>query len=626
LIRRMAKVRIMGPRKRLPQVLVALQRLALLHLAEPPLADAMNRGALGPVEEMRREQLLKRLSELEGTIGGLGLEATAAEEPMSGSVAPLAYLPRLHRLVELLGERSDELQRERRSIQHYRGLFEVFRDVLAVEPEWPNAAAFNVVLRAQDGDSLERLRGALVAEIGNQFVLRWRRLAGGEVAVLVLAPAALREQLDALLAAARFEEIELPARYAAESLAEALPAMMRRLESIDRQEADLAARRARLARRYGRKVVSARRAVHDELARLEAVSSSAQTSHAFVLEGFVDADAYPRFARQLRGRVGEEIVVEELAKENWRAEDAPVVLSNPRLFRPFELIVRMLPLPRYGSIDPTPFVAVFFPMFFGLILGDLGYGALLVGVALALHWRSAPGSVRRSVSEILGACAAFALIFGLLYGEFFGDLGTRWFHLRPLLFNREEAVLPFLGLALALGVVHILLGLGLGVITAFRKDRRLGLGKSVAALMVLLIILALLAVLDVLPRGLFVPSVVVLLISFPVLIAIEGLIAPVELLATLGNVLSYARVMALGTASVMLAVVANRMAGALGSVAVGVLFALLFHLVNFALGIFSPTIHALRLHYVEFFGKFYSPGGVKYQPFRGWTAEQNHNL
>ena len=87
------------------------------------------------------------------------------------------------------------------------------------------------------------------------------------------------------------------------------------------------------------------------------------------------------------------------------------------------------------------------------------------------------------------------------------------------------------------------------------------------------------------------------------------------LFRSFGNVLSYARIMAIGTASVMLAIVANQMVGAVGSTTVGLVFALLFHLVNFAIGLFSPAIHALRLHYVEFFGKFYSPGGTPYQPF-----------
>ena len=95
-----------------------------------------------------------------------------------------------------------------------------------------------------------------------------------------------------------------------------------------------------------------------------------------------------------------------------------------------------------------------------------------------------------------------------------------------------------------------------------------------------------------------------------------------ELVSTLGNVLSYARIMAVGTASVLMAVVANRMTGAFGGVVVGVICALLFHLINFVLGVFSPTIHMLRLHYVEFFGKFFSPGGSQYQPFRHWSPSE----
>jgi V/A-type H+-transporting ATPase subunit I len=136
--------------------------------------------------------------------------------------------------------------------------------------------------------------------------------------------------------------------------------------------------------------------------------------------------------------------------------------------------------------------------------------------------------------------------------------------------------------------------------------------------MTVLVALALLAALNVLPGRFFTPAVITLLVLFPVFIAVEGVIGPIELLSTLSNVLSYVRIMALGTASVMLAVVANDLVGAVGGVFVGAIFALLFHLVNFVLGVFSPTVHALRLHYVEFFGKFYSPGGLAYQPFGHW--------
>jgi V/A-type H+-transporting ATPase subunit I len=141
--------------------------------------------------------------------------------------------------------------------------------------------------------------------------------------------------------------------------------------------------------------------------------------------------------------------------------------------------------------------------------------------------------------------------------------------------------------------------------------------------MVVLIVLALMAAFDMLPERFFTPLVITALVALPILIIGEGVLAPIEFVSTLGNVLSYARIMAVGTASVMMAIVANRMVGAFGAVWVGVLFALLFHLINFVLGVFSPTIHMLRLHYVEFFGKFYSPGGSQYRPFRHWSARQS---
>jgi len=189
-----------------------------------------------------------------------------------------------------------------------------------------------------------------------------------------------------------------------------------------------------------------------------------------------------------------------------------------------------------------------------------------------------------------------------------------------VLFDRQEAVVASLLLAIGLGFVHVTLGMVLGIVSAWRREPRQALGRGVAALMVLLIVLALLAAFDVLPPALLTPSVIALLVAFPVLVALEGVIAAVELLSTLGNMLSYARVMALGLASVMLAIVANRMSGVVGSTVVGVLLALLFHLVNFGIGVFGPSIHALRLHYVEFFGKFYSPGGMRYQPFAHWRS------
>ncbi len=435
---------------------------------------------------------------------------------------------------------------------------------------------------------------------------------------MLLVPPTDAPRVERLLAKAGVHELPMPAGSGGKTLGQLGPSLAARRDALDAELAALERERVALSGEVGATLGTARAAAEDRLLGLAAREKAAATSRSFVLEGWIPAAGFPRLSQTLAERFGQRIVVESVAREDWHGESAPVVLTNPRLFRPFETITRMVPLPAYGTIDPTPFVAVFFPMFFGLILGDVGYGLVLAIIALWLRHGGAPGSTRRAVAEVLGAGAAFSVAFGIAFGEFFGDLGLRWFGMRPLLLDREHSLLSFLALAVAIGAVHIILGLALGVYNASRGHPRQAVGKGASLVMVVLIIVVLLAALEVLPRGLMTPAVVGLLVLFPVLILAEGIIAPIEFLSTLSNILSYARIMALGTASVMMAVVANDLAGSIGSVLVGVLFALLFHLVNFALGIFAPTIHGLRLHYVEFFGKFHSPGGQAYRPFSHW--------
>ncbi|MFN8651727.1 MAG: V-type ATPase 116kDa subunit family protein [Gemmatimonadales bacterium] len=621
----MAKVRVLGPRSTLPAVLRSLQGLGILHLTPPAYHPPMSTAQLSTKEERERRHLLAAADDVEAALTAL---APWLPEPprASGTVPPattadfarwarLAW--RTRRTTDRLRTRATVLTEERALILKYQGFFSAFRPLLENEARWRNTTVYHVLLKPSEQDVIPKLRQSLASLIGDSFELYSRELPSGETALLVVVSSTAGHRVDRLLAEARVQEIPVPDAYGGHSLADAIPKMLARLGELPGEIAAVEKEQKDLARTRGPVLRVARLGIARRLQALNALPLSGVTAHAFVLEGWVPATARERLAERLSGDVGESVVVTEVSREEWRSEEAPVVLKNPRLFRPFEAVISLLPLPRYGSIDPTPFVAVFFPVFFGLMLGDLGYGLVLAIGGLVLHRRSKPGTLLHAVSEIIGPCALFGMLGGLLFGEFFGDLGRRWFGLRPLAFDREEALIPFLLLAVAIGGVHILLGMVLGVINARRHPKE-ALGKGAGVVALLAIAAAVLAAAGVLPHGFFTPAVIALLVAFPVLVAIEGVVAPIELLSTIGNILSYARIMALGVASVMLAVVANRMVGMLGSVAVGVLFALLFHLVNFAIALFSPTIHALRLHYVEFFGKFYSPGGVRYEPFGAW--------
>ncbi len=614
----MTRVRVMGPRARLPAVLATVQDVGVLHLTPAPECGALQPSVLAPADTRRRRQLSRILEDVTAVLGDSPgpPPAGAPGDPECARWARLAR--RTRRALARLDDRAARLREERAMLLRFEGFFAIFESLGLGRSSRPGFTAFHVVLRSDQLEVLPALRRALQEMLDGACETLSRELPDGETALLILVRASEAARVERLLADTRVQEVPAPSGYGA-TLVDALPRMRERakaipaeLEVAGRERADLMARCAAELRR-------ASLVLRDRLAQLEALTLTAVTPNLFVLDGWLPAGSEGRLTRALDRRFGPGVVVETLDRAGWEGQDVPVVLRNPRLFRPFELLTGMLPLPRYGTIDPTPYVAVSFPMFFGLMLGDAGYGAAVALLALVLHRRSRPGTTLRAVAEVAGPCALFAIVFGVLFGEYFGDLGRRWLGLQPIWFDREEAIVPFLVLTLSIGVVHVVLGLALGVLAGARQHPRRALGRGLSAGMILLIVLALLAALEVLPRQVLTPAVVALLVAFPVLIAVEGIVAAVELLSALGHILSYARIMALGTASVMLAIVANQLGGAVGSALVGALFALLFHLVNFALGLFSPTIHALRLHYVEFFGTFYSPGGTRYEPLGHWT-------
>jgi len=339
-----------------------------------------------------------------------------------------------------------------------------------------------------------------------------------------------------------------------------------------------------------------------------------ETEHAFVISGWVPTEQCKVLASALEEALQGSVTLLQHGIRQEEYNEVPVVLRNPGFVQPFELLLSLLSPPRYGSIDPTPFLAGFFPLFFGLMLGDVGYGAIALTLALLARRRGWGGETGRKVAAIAIASSLSAIVFGLLFGEVFGGLGGL-VGLHPILFDRTKAVPAFLGLVLVVGGIHVVLGVSLALWTALRHgEREKAIAKLTTLALILVACLVILACLDYVPLSLAKGALVTVGPLLGLLMTVEDFLAPLELMKILGNVLSYARLMALGMASVMLAEVANQMAG-LFPVVVGVTIAILLHAVNFAMGCFSPTIQALRLHYVEFFDKFYQDGGQPYRPF-----------
>ena len=332
-----------------------------------------------------------------------------------------------------------------------------------------------------------------------------------------------------------------------------------------------------------------------------------------------------KFIQKTRNTLNEafqgRVVMTETDATAEMMDRAPISYDNPRWVRPFEFLMKLASPPQYNEIDPSPLLAIFFPIFFGIIVGDIGYGILILVVGLFIRFRFGAVTWLRQISGILIISAFPAIFFGYLFGEFFGNFGEMmgWIHpvtLFGVTWNRIEAMIPLLVLTIAIGVFHVVLGLVIGVINSItRKNRKHACEKCgmIGVIVGLLIMIGLLV--ELLPGSLLIPAVILLGIAIVFVIYGGGTGGAVEIMGTVGNILSYVRLMAIGMASVILAMVANELGGSMEVLAVGILIAVMLHTLNLVLAMFSPSIHSIRLHVVEFYSKFYHGGGLPYHPF-----------
>ncbi len=233
-----------------------------------------------------------------------------------------------------------------------------------------------------------------------------------------------------------------------------------------------------------------------------------------------------------------------------------------------------------------------------------------------------------SLADILIISSVPTIIFGYLFGEFFGDFGEIMGWLHPVHFlgitwNRVEAMIPMLILAVMIGAVHVFLGLIIGMRNAIiTKSKKHFCEKAGMLLMLLGIIVAVTMLAGITPESGIYPAAILVVIALPLILFGAGVFGTIEVMSTVGNILSYARLMAIGMASVILAMVANRLGESFEIAIIGIIVALLLHALNIMLAMFSPSIHSMRLHIVEFFSKFYEGGGVVYKPFKKAVVEE----
>jgi V/A-type H+/Na+-transporting ATPase subunit I len=417
-----------------------------------------------------------------------------------------------------------------------------------------------------------------------------------------------------------------------------------------------------LSQKYFGIISSVEEQLSIEAKKLEVLSNIGFTDNAFALEGWIPAKRLPGL-KDIMGRYSASTNILDIEAES--GDKPPTLMENPKRLRFFESFIRFYSLPQSNEFDPTILFAFTFPIFFGLMLGDVGYSLVILGVSIWILRRLKhrgrtiiPSALRRFAKNIVKPVqfgklaramipgAIIGIFFGVFFNEYFGFHFNQYlfsylntnFHLNlpgylitngafldPISSRGLKTILLFSGYV---GTFEVSLGLIMGMFAKYwAGEKRHVFGKLGWLFVAWGIVLVGLTVLHhgtVNPEANPIAGVYIgLAIAGIGLIAYgEGAQALIELPSIVSHILSYTRLVGILLASVALALVIDNLF--MGDIQAGIAYSIVGvailvggQLFNIILSLFEPGIQGARLIYVEFFSKFYHGGGRPFLPFRG---------
>jgi V/A-type H+-transporting ATPase subunit I len=467
--------------------------------------------------------------------------------------------------------------------------------------------------------------------------------------LVAVVPVEYRQEVERKLLDAQFQAIPVPDEPGPAK--ERISVYNVQLETDRKDLEEIATNIDALKSRYSEFLIACDELLSIDAQKAEVPLRFATTDHAFIADGWVPSHTLSGLSDGITAVSGGRAFVTELPIQK-EIDVVPVEYDNINFAKPTQFLMDIYSRPKYTELDPTLVVAIVFPIFFGLILGDVGYGALLLVASFGLR-KLLKGSDGKMLLDIMRNASISSIFFGLLFSEIFG-FKLPW---APILPSRHlniggegghgPAIPELMIMCVWIGIIHITAGRILGILNHARQDHGSHRVRAILANLGWIMVMwgILVMIWSAFPMPLmpdltgFAPLVMGL--TLPVIIGVlmvvlgivfifrESALELVELPTILSHVLSYARLVGVGVSSVAIAMVINFIAigliiepqlenltifGAI-IVAVGVIVWIIGQILNTILGMIGGGLQSLRLQYVEFFTKFYKGGGKKYSPF-----------
>jgi len=659
---RMQKFRLIFPQKLREKVIAELHEAGVVQLKEISLK--VSRTTAG--EEIAEiSSLLAKFRDIgEFLRKPKGGSAVVNEETPEKTIKiAKTSLKKIEPRVKKLKEKRDELKQESQKLQGQIETLEGFREIRFPLEYLTTTEEVNVTVGRITEEKIDELFGA-VKEALMQRVFTTTVGAGKKRIIIIVCRAADYQKLTAVLYRFEVETLELPRGLG--SPAALLTKLKKKLSEIETRQKNLEAEVSKLARAKSMEVFQMIEILEIQKERLECVNLFGHTDATTIIEGWLMAKKAAHVENMLslvtRGR--QIFTLQDPSKEE--VEAVPVELENPKVVQNFEFVTGMYGLPRYDEIDPTPLLSLTFPLFFGIALSDVGYG-LALGLFMGSGvWLAKIFSPR--LRHMMVVCAIFTVMVGVFIGGFFGFGNGLWV-------NPIQRPIPLLKLVIFIGIFHLLIASGVaGVLKdIYRRNWKSLIINRVSVVLIIIgfsgLVFSILglsfyefginfsfsqtelfsAFNPLEPAGAVLTSLRALFYIGLILGLVGAVFTARDIKGRFGSPLnfiyntvigyiadvsSYTRLMALAIAGSVISFSINLILGMLYSgiapkeltllsaiyvipVLIGLAFLFLAaHSFNIFLNSIGAFIHTMRLHFAEFFGKFYESGGEKFSTFK----------
>jgi len=640
----MVKVRVMTPKDYSTQTLKTLHSAGVLHIEESEELKPVDKEAI----ERERKQIGELLTSINDALAyipkgervSLGedmevIYARPLDEIDSEVRALCTKLSKMHQIAAKLNENIKELT----ELGKYLGSLGQQADIKLRDLNFSGGYLFSRVF-VFPNELFETLYPKLREHLLENIVV----IIENETVLYVIAKVEDREIIESTVRNGGGKILQIPEKDL--TLREFFKAADSNIHNFEEELAKLHTEIESRTRENLKTLVLFREALSAETERLAVLAKACEAKYVTLIEGWIPEASAEDIISEIKDKV-DYVFID--TKKPQEVEEPPTKFRNFRALRPFQVVVNLFGIPKYREWDPTPIISYSFPFFFGLMMNDVGYSAILLlfanrGLRKFVDDPETEGF--KLFQRMLYISGGAGLAFGLLTGSYFGNF-VQLFRIESLALSKWIQTLlgnpiQFIILSIIIGLIHVNIAHVLTLIKGAKAGSKgtvvskVGLFLLEIGAIPVIIHYLLHADIPILPEQaypilLYVAAVGLILIIASYLrmngILLGGIFSLSEVTGILGDVMSYCRLAGVGLATYYLAYSFNLMATLLPGLMpaairviagplLTVIILLVGHTINAALSGISCFVHSLRLCFVEFLLKFYEGSGREYSPFR----------